>query len=249
MSIKKHFPIWFKYPFWWLIKAPQRKLGPYTLIADIRAITGYLLSKKEKNKPALLPVTICTGLSKRSENYINFLLHSVLQMEHQDLIILSVFDCSSTDIPELKSIIQKSFKGKLIFSSQSCSFSRSFTFNKAIQQAPDGLIFACDADVSLPYDFVQRCNRVIVGKRVWFPILKAEKEKEGYFWFTESTGMFGCMKKNFEEIGGYDENFKVWGLEDTDLWLRFYKKGFWPLRLREQSMLHHWHVPADKKYN
>ena len=94
-------------------------------------------------------------------------------------------------------------------------------------------------------NFVKLMNKYVKNKRVWFPVCRSEKNKEGgeLFWYVEGKGLFGSMKKDFIKLGGYDEKFTDWGLEDTDLWMRFYRAGFFPLRSKER-MIHKWHVPV-----
>ena len=36
---------------------------------------------------------------------------------------------------------------------------------------------------------------------------------------------YGLLRSNFESVGGYDEAFSAWGVEDTDIYLRLRQAG------------------------
>lgn len=254
---KQYFPYHVRFVPWFIFKSPQRKFGYLityrTDIGGLITFIGKYLASLFKRK-ALQPVSICTGLKNRSENYLHFVLDSVLQMENQEKIELSVFDCHSTDITALENKIREKWKGKLVFTSQDCDFARAFTFNRAINQASNELIFAADADMTLPKNLVKLCNKFVSKKSVWFPIcfdLKENKpavisEENGY-WRSGGFGMFAAYKRQFFKAGKYNEKYKTWGKEDFDLWKGFYLKGFFPIRNRCEGLFHNYH-PDPGRY-
>jgi hypothetical protein len=250
-KIKSKIPVSLKKIPWYIFKSPQRQLGNFTLWIEIRGILAYLFHSIIfiVFKPKLQPVSICTGIKNRTSNYLNILLESVLKMDKPELIELSVYDCGSDDIEALETGIRKKWKGKLLFSKQNIEFSRSFTFNRAVEQSTHPIIFVSDADMSLPKDLVKLCNRFVFFKNVWFPVcFHLNKEiQEGYVkengkWYPVGKGMFAAKKTDFINIGMYDESFKLWGGEDWDLWFRFYKNRFFPYRNRQKGLYHHYHL-------
>lgn len=244
--MKKLLPVWLKKPFWYLYKSYQRRLGLcFSWWVEARGLFYFLFHSYNNLKP----ISICTGLLNRTDNYLDYVLESVLKMERQELIELSIFDCGSLDLERLEKIIREKWTGKLVIKSEPVSFSRALSFNKAIEQATSNLVFACDADMSLPINLVKQCNRFVSRKSVWFPIcfyLEKDKppiiNKENGDWHWVGKGMFAATKQQFERIGKYDESFNTWGGEDWDLWLRFFKKGILPLRTRCRGLFHHWHI-------
>ena len=168
-ALKNIIPKSYKYPFYYVFKAPQRSFSSNSLYRDFKGIGIYLwysiFSFKKLEK-----ITICTGIYNRSDNYLNQLLQSIKKAKHQHLIELSVFDCNSYDVEDLKTEIQKQWKGKLIFNSEPIKFSRSYTFNKAVSHSETNLIFICDADLSLPKNIVESVNFFTAKNRVWYPI-------------------------------------------------------------------------------
>lgn len=248
-------PAKIKYPLWYLFKAPQRRLSPLSLFNDLRGL-ALLLWYQLFPKRVLLPVSICTGIYNRSDNYLNQFLPSIRKAAHQELIELSVFDCGSTDINDLKAAIKSSWNGALVFNAAQMPFSRSATFNKAVAQASHSIIFICDADMSVPGNIVQLCNNYTAKKRVWYPVVYfLFKDKpavvapgNGVWEQYSGKGMLACLKEDFNATGGLNERFTTWGAEDNELWERFYQNGFTVISNRQQGMIHHWHTTHNKKY-
>lgn len=253
--IKSRVPNNFKYVLWYVFKSPQRAMGAQTLLRDLKGlcIMGYyaLFPKKQ-----LQPITICTGLHNRSSQYIKQVVSSLLQAEHPDLITLSVFDCNSTDIPNLKEAIAQKWPGKIVFSNEPIAFTRAYTFNRAIEQAPTQIIFACDADISLPKNIVQLCNQYTSNKRAWFPVtffLYKNKpatisKHHGEWALYSAKGLFAMQKNVFSQLGKLDENFKEWGKEDEEFWERTHRLGITIIRNNQEGLLHHWHHTFNPKY-
>lgn len=200
------------------------------------------------NSKKLQPISICTGIKNRTSNYLENVVNSVLLMNHPELIELSVFDCGSNDKLGLEQLIGEKWKGKLIFTSEEHPFERSYSFNRAITQSSNELIFAADADMILPSDLVEKCNYFVTKNTVWFPIcfnLKKDKpaiiHSENGEWRYSGMGMFAAFKSQFIHIGKYDEKYKTWGEEDWDLWLHFYKYGIFPIRKKCIGLFHVYH--------
>src|SRR5947209_3027233 len=97
--MKKLLPVWMKKLPWFLFKSPQRKGGLLSSYStEIRGALSFLIHFLTFNNKALKPVSICTGIKNRTDNYLGFVLESVLKMDHQELIELSIFDCGSEDV-------------------------------------------------------------------------------------------------------------------------------------------------------
>jgi hypothetical protein len=253
-DIKKYLPVWIKWLPSWLLLADQRQEGvAYTWMVEARGCLSFIKKTVLPGKK-LKPVTICTGIKNRTENYLNYVLPSLLKMKNQELICLSVFDCNSEDSKNIEDEIRKVWKGTLIFESADVPFTRSYSFNKAIENAPSEIIFASDADLTLPANLVKLCNIYVTKWTVWFPVFFSLKQyaevkhsKENGYWYPTSLGMFAAYKWQFEKVGKFDEKYKKWGMEDNDLWLRFYRHGFCPFRTRPKGLFHHWHAYTQEK--
>ena len=243
--IKSLLPLRFKDFLWFIFKSPQRTfVGWGTLLTDIAGWSNIYLFPSRRR-----PVTICTGLKNRSDNYLKYVLGSLNKCSDKELITLSIFDCVSEDIPDLEGMIRSKWKGNLVFNSQNIPFSRSIVFDKAIEQAPDtDLIFVCDADIELPQDIVKKINFYCTNKSTWFPILFFESEdntedpvKKGAF-KKQGKGICAFSKEQYKKAGGYDRSITTWGDEDWKLFFDLYRAGYRPYRSYERNMIHRFHT-------
>ena len=235
-----------------MFKSPQRKWDFwYSIGLEISGIIGWgrhLLVSGDQKK--LRPVSICTGIKNRTSQYLDYVLPSILEMDYQELIEISIYDCGSEDVAMLEDKIKESWKGKLVFKSEPSDFTRSVSFNKAIDQCSNELFFACDADMSLPKNLVQLCNKFVTSKTAWFPIvfdLFENYSKQNGKWRPAGKGMFSSTKAQFVKAGKYNTLYKQWGWEDTDLWITYFKVGILPLRTRCKTLMHHWHPSLETK--
>ncbi|MFN4971981.1 MAG: glycosyltransferase [Bacteroidota bacterium] len=227
----------------------------HTVLTDVLGLTIYV-TRFFFPKKKLQPLSICTGIYNRSSNYLNRLLNSLEHAEYKHLIELSVFDCCSDDISDLEAEIRKRWKGKLVFTREPVKFARSYTFNKAVDQASHELIFICDADLSLPKNIVNLCNQYTGKNTVWYPIyffLYKDKpailnRENGEWEQYGSRGMLACTKNAFYDAGRLNEAYTVWGGEDTDLWERFHRRHYIIIRNRVKGLFHHWHQTFNKKF-
>jgi glycosyltransferase involved in cell wall biosynthesis len=66
---------------------------------------------------------------------------------------------------------------------------------------------------------------------------------------SESGGLIAVPRRAMYEVGGFDEYFKVWGVEDMDLKKRLRKIGLTRkvLSIEEAPTFHQWHPPASTK--
>lgn len=64
-----------------------------------------------------------------------------------------------------------------------------------------------------------------------------------------AAGLIAVPKAKMYEIGGYDEYFKVWGVEDIDLKKRLLALGMQGkvLSINEVPTFHQWHAPASNE--
>lgn len=235
--IKRLLPPKLKQFLWFVFKSPQRKwLGYSTLLSDFKA-----WKSTHRSSTSLQAISLCIGIKNRSHNLLNYVIPSLNACEHKDLIELSVFDCGSNDVKDLKSEIEKLWTGKLLYQCVEQKFARSISFNAAVKQSTKDLILICDADMSLPKDIVIKVNRYATQNSAWFPHVWYTNEDGTGRYYTESTGMMASRKSDFIKTGEYDESIKEWGKEDWLLFFEFYKIGIGCIRSNEPEFIHHYH--------
>ncbi|MCO6495450.1 MAG: glycosyltransferase [Bacteroidetes bacterium] len=236
-----------KYPFWYIFKAPQRKLSKGTFKRDLQGVLRYSFRLFLKNTPE--PISICVGISNRTEQFLQFVLPSIIALEQKTDVELSVYDMGSTDFDLLSESIKNQWKGKLIINHTDEKFSRAKAFNKAVIQSTGDIIFLCDADMSLPVDLIKHIRKIVKPGIAWFPICYAlpppNTSKKGKWLWYSAKGILACYKTDFEKVEMLDEQFVSWGGEDIDLWERFHKNNFVVIRQKLRGLIHHYHPPVE----
>lgn len=200
-------------------------------------------------------ITICVGLQNRTDNMINFLLKSMNECEHKDKLALSVVDVGTTDVSDLKTEIQKHWGGKFNFTKMDLPFGR-YVYNHAVENAESNLIFVCDADMTLPKNFIQQyVENVPNRKHVWFPICfslyKGVNEyvikDENGWWRETGFGMMGIFKDVFMNLGGYQVK-TTWGGPDDMMFKMCNKQGLKIKRENCVGLFHNWH-PKNTEFH
>ncbi len=145
-------------------------------------------------------------------------------------------------------------------------WNRSRALNYGIRAARGHFIFCTDADMIFAPNFLSTLLAVqakhgekalavchcrdlpeSVPEQPWtlddYPALLAQAP------FREKLGTGACqmaLRSRFEELRGYDEGYKFWGMEDNDMKFRAIRSGLELVWIHEQtSMLHQWH-PSDR---
>jgi glycosyltransferase involved in cell wall biosynthesis len=190
-------------------------------------------------------ITICVGIKNRTFFLIKCLIRSMNKCKLKENLELSIFDCCSDDVDNIKEKILENWKGILFFKQENVAFTRSYTFNKAVENSNSEFIFLCDADMYLPEDFVEQFYKNVSQDKTWFPICfsllknKPLIENESNGWWREyGFGMVAITKKVFYESGCLNNVFSEWGGEDNDLYERVKTK-----KIREKcfGLFHCWH--------
>lgn len=244
MSVKKHIPVFFKKPLWWLFKAPQRKLGFFTFGIEVKGRIQLFFDRlKSIDSSELQPITICVSNKNRTEALLKYVLPSILQANQSHLINLSVYDAGSEDASMLEQSLREALGSRLTFQSTNQPFARGQALNRAVANSNTELLFITDADISLPKDIVKLVNTYAQRNRIWFPVCSAytSPAETHTAWYIEGKGLMACTRTQFATLNGYDESFTSWGGEDTDLWMRCWSHKYFCFRTHEAHLLHHWH--------
>ncbi len=223
---------------WFWLKSPQRKLLGYgTIITDLKGVCGLGFGQKSRET-----IWVCVGLKDRSEN-LKRLVTNLQQINRNGAFALSIYDQGSADAENLFAWLKENWKSELIWNSHPADFTRASAFNKAIEQAKGDLVFACDADMTLPENLEQRIRQYVRPGSGWFPVCQSQigAESPDWKWLSAGTGLVAGHKKWHAKALFYDEKFRSWGGEDWDMFFRFYRSSLMPLRTRCEGLYHHWH--------
>lgn len=192
-----------------------------------------------------LRISICVGIKNRTLSLIDNLITSLNDCNNKEQLELSIYDCGSTDIDSLYEIVRTYWKGRLVYYKEDRPFERSYSFNRAVEQSSYDYIFLCDADITIPVDFINQYYYNVYPDKCWFPIcfsLARDKDRiiseENGWWRETGYGMVGLSKKNFLEVKGLNEDYKKWGGEDNDFYNRI---PFIKVRNKCIGLFHNWH--------
>jgi len=191
-------------------------------------------------------VTICVGIKNRTYFLVKCLIDSAKNCVHCENLEFSIFDCGSDDVEDLSKVIKENWSGNFHLKRENVNFSRSYSFNRAVENSKTEYVFLCDADMILPKDFLEHFFKNVSNEKSWFPIcfsllknqpLGIDETKNGW-WRDAGYGMVGITKKNFLNLGGLSEKYKIWGGEDNDFYNRLKTKK---IRSKCAGLFHSWH--------
>lgn len=182
-------------------------------------------------------IVVCVGVKERTKSLIDNLVASMNMCVGKEGLWLSVFECGGHSAGE----IHRRWSGGFIYGHSGGFFSRAYTLNRAISQSKhrSDLVFICDADMSLPVDFVEQFHENVSAARSWFPVCYSQTKREGGWWRNGGFGMVGIHRGNFP---GFNETFKTWGGEDNDLYDRVKTTK---IRKRCRGLVHRYHFSEN----
>lgn len=253
--MKHWLPNWFKFPFWYIFKSPQRKAGIGTLPRDLLGLLQLALVQAVPIKKSS-KLSVCIGNFNRNQMILTYLLPSLKKLENAENIELVLVDFGSDNFLELQETMLKEWIGKLKIVQLQEPFTRARAINTAVLEATEEVVFICDADFSLPEKLIKYCHRYTLCSSVWFPIVfYLYKDKPTIYgkhngeWLQwGGKGILAIKREMFLKMKGLDERFKSWGGEDEEFWLRCHQHGFVVIRNRCKKMLHHWHPSFNPKF-
>ena len=253
-TFKKKIPLLIIYPFWYLFKAPQRQFGIGSVYRDLIGILWFLIGAKIPVQ--LKPISICIAIKNRNEELENLILKSLEKVENPGLIELSIFDAGTEKMLQLNELIKAKQKFQIQFNAENKNFERAYGINKAVEQSQHELLFVCDVDFEIPSNIVKLVNQYTQWNMCWFPIVfYLYKDKNpivnktnGEWMIWGGKGIFASTKSNFDAIGKLNEEFKNWGSEDEEFWLRCHANKKIIIRNKAPYLIHRWHPSFNEKY-
>ncbi|GAB4474400.1 MAG: hypothetical protein OHK0057_21020 [Thermoflexibacter sp.] len=142
-------------------------------------------------------------------------------------------------------------------------WSRSHALNLGVLQAQGQFLVIVDVDLIYPPNFADLLkNKIDENSFVQYQCYYIPENQQNYQnldfsktypYKVSSTefaaGLIAMPKEKMHEIGGYDEYFKVWGVEDMDLKKRLLAAGVQGkiLSISEAPTFHQWHASASNE--
>lgn len=200
-------------------------------------------------------ITICLGLSNIKDRFLDVFYTAYMEHRLYNDTLLSIYDMGDDSLDrDIKSMVSKDI---LTYTRETSKiYSRTKSFNRAVRQATTDNVFICDVDIALPKSFVAAFTRNVAPGKLWFPITWSQFQSKPieignkeFGWFRhQGFGMMGLTKKDFETVGGYDENIRRWGGEDQKFFYTAKKKHGLKVVRKNSALVHHWH-PKDTPWH
>jgi len=142
---------------------------------------------------------------------------------------------------------------------------RTKSLNFLIKQSQGDIICIADVDVMKMHDYLQEINSKIDDKVFLIQYVKNLDQRTTHYFLTNNINFnfdvileksksveinkggksqIAVLKKNFLEIGGYDERIFGWGYEDSDLYFRLTQNGLTSI-LADSVGIHLWHETSS----
>lgn len=164
-----------------------------------------------------------------------------------------VVDFDSSDNP-WDSLIDQRVKFVQITS----GFWKTKGLNLAAELAEGDIFFFLDVDLLLPSDFIKRIIKHTFTGQAYFPIkynLHPGKPREfdgssrnyqmaNGHWFANGPGDCGFTPEDFYSLGRWNESFRYWGGEDSEM-LKVCYKTLKVYRENVMGMFHRWHPRSN----
>lgn len=186
-------------------------------------------------------------------------LSSLYRMEssHRFEIILVDYGSDVHMQEKIKSLLVKFPSVTYVFNHTSgMPWSRSHALNSGIRLASSDYIFTADVDMIFDTAFSAAVQQLMLTEdAVFFSVgylpdkfdySKTINEKDYQKSESYALGLALIKKKSLEQIGGYDEFYCFWGMEDNDIHHRLNKAGNKCSYFESGVLLYHqWHPPAN----
>lgn len=143
------------------------------------------------------------------------------------------------------------------------SWSRSHALNIGGQLAKGNFLYFTDIDLLFHPNYIQHLNTIKqLDQHIYTRVYYLPEEftsfdnlytdnvyyyKQCEISHTSGKGILLCSKEVFCEIGGYDEYYCDWGIEDNDIYIRLVNSGYQENWTDNTifPVYHAWHPPAE----
>lgn len=193
--------------------------------------------------------------TERVERSLNSLFRQ--QCSAWSEIILIDYGSNEACQLQMQSLLKKFPAVRYIYNhTQGMPWSRSHALNTGIKLAEAEYVFTADADMIFDSRFSTVMEKLIGSNDAFFflvgylpekfnftkPITQKDYQKSRSY----ALGLALISKNALIKIGGYDEFYCFWGVEDNDIYSRLLSSGY-SCRYYETDVLlyHQWHAPAN----
>jgi predicted glycosyltransferase involved in capsule biosynthesis len=207
-------------------------------------------------------VSFIVGFRNRDTGRVRLFLESLNNQEDKDFEVVFVDYGSDIRISEeIKTLCGNyNFVNYFFFNTRGQTWNRGRCLNFGAGHSSAEHLFTSDIDFIFGKDFVSTLRKLIssntcyyfkVGFLTQHQSADISGDPDNYkiesYSDENAIGALLIPKQIFDKLGGYDEFFELWGLEDNDLLYRIKFSGA-SIKFYSQNILiwHVWHLPVKK---
>lgn len=205
-------------------------------------------------------LSFIVGFRNREVERVKLFLESLKSINENDFELIFVDYGSNEKIAEsVKQIVLNyPFACYYFFDSRGQNWNRAKCLNYGFSKSKGEYVFTSDIDFLYSVDFISVIKKIITPIHAYYfqvgflsqkqsenILVDSEKYEIESYSDEEAVGALLISRQMFTEVGGYDEFYEIWGVEDNDLLYRIRmtenKVSFYSERI---LIWHIWHLPV-----
>lgn len=207
-------------------------------------------------------LSFIVGFRNRDTERVRLFLESLKAIRGDDFELVFVdYGSDETVSDSVKKIVSNySFANYHFFNSRGQNWNRAKCLNYGFSLSKGQYIFTSDIDFLYSIDFISIVKQIASPTHAFYFKVGFLSEKESQYIHFDSekydiegysnedaVGAMLISRQMFDEVGGYDEFYEIWGVEDNDLLYRIRMTdnqiSFYSKRI---LIWHIWHLPVKK---
>lgn len=208
-----------------------------------------------------VPLTIVFGFRDRDLERVRRSLDSLAEQTFSSFrVVLVDYGSGAETIKETRQLVESySFCEYVYSDSRGLPWNRSHALNTGVRRAESDFVMTTDVDMIFPPDFLTvvmdraSAESALYCYNHFLPEGFSDWHRLGetahYLRPAGRAARGGCQvvaAEIFRRLGGFDEYYRYWGLEDHDFHWRLMQAGLREIWLNDRTTLYHqWHPPLD----
>lgn len=207
-------------------------------------------------------LSFIVGFRNRDTERVKLFLESLKAINSDDYELIFVDYGSDEDVSgNVKQIVANySFANYQFINTRGQNWNRSKCLNYGYRFTKGQYVFTSDIDFLYSVDFISIIKRIVTPtKAFYFQVgFLTQKQSENIhsevkkyeiesYSNEDAVGALLISREMFDEVGGYDEFYEIWGIEDNDLLHRIkMTKNQINFYNTETIIWHIWHLPVKQ---
>jgi hypothetical protein len=207
-------------------------------------------------------LSFIVGFRNRDTERVRLFLESLKAINSDDYELIFVdYGSDETISKNVKNILSNySFASYHFFNSRGQNWNRAKCLNYAYSISIGQYIFTSDIDFLYSQDFIEIVKGIVSPTKSFYFQVGFLTQKQSQVIHFDSTkyeiesysnedavGALLISRNMFDEVGGYDEFYEIWGIEDNDLLYRLNMTNNQISFYNSKTIIWHiWHLPVKQ---